>query len=454
MDDNINSNNNEINNNNGHEDNVIKAQDFQESTIIPQPDGFMTYQQPVEQPIQVELQNSVNEVAYYPPNSQKPPKKKGKAKRIFKGFVIVLCVMVISVGSIAGYKAIKENAFDIPFLNTKSDSSSISDTNNSKTDDSKTDKDKPSLLQLAGKENALSVPKIVEKVSPSVVGISCKYPQGTATGTGIIMTADGYIITNGHVVQDATEITVVISNDGKLEENKAKLVGIDIKTDLAVIKVDKENLTPAEFGKSNELQVGELAIAIGNPLGFELSGSVTGGIISALNRELTIEDKQLNLIQTDAAINPGNSGGPLVNSYGQVIGITSAKISSSYAEGLGFAIPIDEAKPIIDDLIAFGYVKGRPTLGISGEEITDVIARYYNLPQGIIVRFIEPDSGASKANIKLGDVIIGIDDKPITTMAELNKIKETHKAGETVKLGIYRDGKNIDVDVTLNEATK
>ena len=273
---------------------------------------------------------------------------------------------------------------------------------------------------------------------------------------GIIMSKDGYIITNAHVVNGANQIMVIISNNDKLDETAAKLIGIDVKTDLAVIKVEKDNLTAAEFGKSENLQVGELAIAIGNPLGFELSGSVTAGIVSALNRDLNIEGKDLTLLQTDAAINPGNSGGPLVNSYGQVIGITSAKITSSYglgvsAEGLGFAIPIDDAKPIIDDLLNYGFVKGRPMLGISGEVISAEIAKYYGIPQGIIVRFIEPDSGAAKSNLKISDIIIGIDGQPITKMNELNKIKEKHKSGETVKLTVYREGQKVEVDVVLGE---
>lgn len=469
MDDILNQNNDEIKSKNlqgntTQEEKIViesseKNQEEAPQNIVTQGEQFPTYQQSYAQQPQVEKQNSMNEVAYYPNSTPPPVKKKSKVKKFFKGIAVVICVFVISVGSISGYIALTNNNYDIPFLSemVKEDSSSIPEDSSSIVDESSTgnsDKETPTLLQLAGRENALAVPEIVKKVSPSVVGISCTLADGTSTGTGIIMSEDGYIITNGHVVDGATEITVVISADGKLDETTAKLIGIDTQTDLAVIKVEKEKLTPAEFGISNDLLVGELAIAIGNPLGFELSGSVTGGIISALNRELNIEGKELTLIQTDAAINPGNSGGPLVNSYGQVIGITSAKISSSYAEGLGFAIPIDEAKPIIDDLIEYGYVKDRPMLGISGEEITDVVARYYNIPQGIIIRAIDPESGAAKSSLKIGDIIIGIEGTPITTMNELNKIKETHKAGETVSIKVYRTGQNIDIDVTLSELTK
>ncbi len=419
-----------------------------------QNNGFVNYQnQPPQMPV-LPVMSSTNEVAYYPESEN--DEKKSRRKGILKTVVAILCVLGISAGSIGGYIALTDNGRNIPFYSSESrtDDESSSEAENNSADETAT-KEMPSLLQLAAKENALSIPEIVKKVSPSVVGISSKLYNGTSTGTGIIMTSDGYIITNGHVVENATTITVVISSDKEFEECEARLIGIDTKTDLAVIKVDKTELIPAEFGLSDELEVGELAIAIGNPLGFDLAGSVTGGLISALNRELTVEDKQMTLIQTDAAINPGNSGGPLVNSYGQVIGINSVKISSSYStsvEGLGFAIPIDEAKPIIDDLILYGYVKGRPMIGLSGEDITAVIARYYNLPQGVIVRFIEPDSGAEKGGIKIGDIIIGINDQPIATMSELNKIKDTFKAGVTIKLTVYRDGETIDVSVVLSEA--
>lgn len=433
----------------------IENNNVQENVEVLPQQQFTNYQQPINQENQIQPQNFSNEVAYYPNNNEPQKKKKKKGKIIFKSILAVICICAISFGSISGYVALTDNGYDLPFFSTNQDKDDECEIDDSIIDEViKKDKDMPTLLQMAGKENAMSVPEIVKKVSPSVVGISSELLMGTATGTGIIMTKDGYIITNGHVVEDATSITVVISDGEELDEIKARLIGIDTQTDLAVIKVDKSDLIPAEFGKSDELQVGELAIAIGNPLGFELAGSVTGGIISALDRQLTIEDTQLNLIQTDAAINPGNSGGPLVNSYGQVIGINSAKISSAYAEGLGFAIPIDGAKPIIDNLIEYGYVKGRPMLGISGQDITAAESRYYDLPQGVSVVSVATESGAEKAGIKRGDIVIGIDGKTITTMSELNKIKEEHKAGETVKIALYRDDKNIEVDVVLTEAKK
>ncbi len=310
----------------------------------------------------------------------------------------------------------------------------------------------PTFEQLATPDDALALPDIYEKVSPSVVGVSCsaKY-SGSATGTGIIMSADGYILTNAHVVSGAEEITIVDSN---FNEYEAELIGSDEQTDLAVLKIEAENLPACEFGKSADLRIGELAVAIGNPLGFELYGTMTHGIISGLNRTITIGDNEMTLIQTSASINRGNSGGPLINAYGQVVGVTSAKVDDSYGESLGFAIPIDSAFPIIDDLIKHGYVTGRPMIGISGEDITQIVSMYYRLPQGIMVRYVTPDSGAEKAGIQAGDIIIGAEGETITTMDELNAIKSSFAAGDTITLTVYRSGQSFDVEVLMTEVTQ
>lgn len=295
----------------------------------------------------------------------------------------------------------------------------------------------PSIIQLATPSDAMSIPDIVDKVSPSVVGISCMTSSGTVTGTGIIMSEDGYIITNAHVVDGANTISVVLpssytdeSSGSESETIAAELVGADSQTDLAVVKIDRTGLTAAEFGTSSEIRVGEVSIVIGNPLGFDLANSVTAGIISATDRTLTIEDRTMNLIQTDASINSGNSGGPLINAYGQVIGITSAKVSSTYGEGLGFAIPIDEAIPIVEDLIQYGYVTGRPTLGISGENVTDVYSQYYDIPKGFFVRSVEEGSAAEEAGIQVNDIVIGIEGTLIESIEEFNEIKEEYQAGD------------------------
>ena len=241
--------------------------------------------------------------------------------------------------------------------------------------------------------------------------------------------------------------------DSRLNEYEAKVVGADSQTDLAVLKVEASGLTPCEFGKSGELRIGELAVVIGNPLGLDLYGTMTTGIISGLNRTITIGENKMTLIQTQASINKGNSGGPLINAYGQIIGITSAKVNSAYGEGLGFAIPIDEALPIVDDLMEHGYVTGRPMIGISGEDITYIMSLYYRLPQGVCVRFITPESGAEAAGIKAGDIIIGVNDSSISTMDELTEAKNQFSAGDTITLKIYRDGVSMNVTVVLSETT-
>ncbi|MDE7279361.1 MAG: trypsin-like peptidase domain-containing protein, partial [Oscillospiraceae bacterium] len=246
--------------------------------------------------------------------------------------------------------------------------------------------DAKSAVTLSKEDTELSVPEIVKKAKPSVVGISSVFGENSiGTGTGIIISPNGYIVTNAHVVQNlsdgkripAENVTVVLADK---TEYPAQIIGADSRTDLAVVKINggEKNFSAAEFGDSGKLVEGELAVAIGNPLGFELYGSITCGIISALDRTITIDEYEMTLIQTDAAINPGNSGGPLLNRFGQVVGINSSKIISDYAEGLGFAIPISSAEPVIEDLIQNGYVTGRPRIGISGEDIGEENARYYD----------------------------------------------------------------------------
>ena len=255
---------------------------------------------------------------------------------------------------------------------------------------------------------------------------------------------------------EAIDVSVLFSDE---TEHEASIIAYDPETDIAVLKVDEKGLTPAVLGDSDELRVGELVIAVGNPLGFDLFGTVTSGIVSALNRKININEKKMNLIQTDAAINSGNSGGPLLNSCGQVIGINSAKISSSYSsssasvEGLCFAIPIKEAKSIIDDLINYKYVTGRPQLGIiSTKDITEAESRYWDIPVGVFVISMQEDGAADLAGIKIGDVIIDIEGEAVATTQELNEIKNKYKAGDTVNLTVSRNGMDIKIKVTLQEA--
>ena len=276
-----------------------------------------------------------------------------------------------------------------------------------------------STVLFANGKKTLSVSEIAKQVGPSCVGVINKaklqpqryydpfsgryyYYQTSdelvkqGSGSGIIISEDGYIVTNQHVIAEASEITVVL-NTGN--EYTATLVGADSKSDLAVLKIDAQGLTAAVLGDSSQVEVGDLAVAIGNPLGQELAGTVTAGVISAVNRKMTVDNRSYNLLQTDAAINPGNSGGALVNQYGEVIGINSIKMSETGVEGIGFAIAISEAKPIIDDLMNEGYVSGRSLIGVTITESKN----------GLTVYSVSEGSGAEKAGIKQGDLIVKAD---------------------------------------------
>lgn len=306
------------------------------------------------------------------------------------------------------------------------------------------------------------------KVLPSIVGIKIEFAvnsifnHGTsvasAEGSGIIISEDGYILTNNHVVnststssfyevEEASKVTVKLYNDNT--EYEAKIIGTDEQTDLAVIKINKTGLTAAELGDSDGVQVGEFAMAIGNPLG--LSSSVTSGIISAVNREITDEDGNTYVaIQTDASINSGNSGGALVNSQGQVIGVNTLKLSGTGVEGVGFAIPINSTKDITDQLIKYSKVK-RPYIGIGGIELDEKTAKVNNLVVGIYVKQLDNFSAAEKGGVKVGDVITEVEGQKVTTMDEVNEIKNKKNIGDTLKLKIYRNGKYIDLTITLQE---
>lgn len=299
----------------------------------------------------------------------------------------------------------------------------------------------------------MTLQQIYKKVIPSVVSITAATPSGTASGTGIIMSPDGYVITNHHVIDGAVSIEVLTSDDQQLS---ASLVGSDETSDLAVLKVAGVKLTAAEFGDSEQMEVGDEVVAIGDPLGRELRGTMTDGIISAINRDLSVNGRKMTLMQTNAALNNGNSGGPLINSYGQVIGINTMKLSSYYSsatvEGLGFAIPISTAKPIVDELIEKGYVAGRPALGINGRTLPNAAQAYYHLPNGVYVETVDPSSDAYQRGIQVGDIITAIAGQSITDMDGLNVVKNQYQAGDTITLTIFRKGEYYDVDVTLMDA--
>ena len=296
-------------------------------------------------------------------------------------------------------------------------------------------------------------------IGPTVVGITNKAvardwfnnPVETeGVGSGVIFRADGYIVTNNHVIEGAKEIIVSLPDGRTL---KGKLVGADAVTDLAVVKVDaKEDLPVAAFGDSDKIVVGEPAIAIGNPMGLEFQGSVTSGVISALNRTLDISDRRVKLLQTDAAISPGNSGGALVNADGQVIGINSAKVAASGVEGMGFSIPINTVRTVVSELMDKGYV-ARPYLGVSVFD-PETAARYgyqLNIDKGVFVFKVTLDGPAGKAGLQRGDIILKIDGEEVNSVSELRAKVGDHKIGDTVKVTIDRNDHERTVDVTLEE---
>ena len=305
----------------------------------------------------------------------------------------------------------------------------------------------------------LSVEDIAKRVGPSIVGISCTTTTRTyfgtqtaqSSGSGIIIDNSGNIVTNHHVISGASKIRVKLTSGNEYE---ATVVGSDERTDIAVIKINaSEELHIATIGNSDEVEVGSLAVAIGNPLASELFGTVTAGVISGVNRSMTVGQREMNLIQTDAAISPGNSGGALINKYGEVIGINSVKLVDDAAEGLGFAIPMNEAVPIIKDLMGYGYVKGRPMIGVSVREITPSIAYYNNLlvDKGLYIMSVTEGSGAANAGLTRGDIITKINGQEITTAAEMNKIRDKHKAGETINVSFIRGNVTQTIKITLTE---
>ena len=309
---------------------------------------------------------------------------------------------------------------------------------------------------------------VASKVRPSIVGIEVEYSvnsifyrnksTATAAGSGIIISEDGYILTNNHIVNSsstsyyyelgkANKVTVTLYNDSTKYD--ATIVGTDSQTDLAVIKIEKNGLKAAELGDSDAVQVGEFAMAIGNPLG--LTDSVTAGIVSAVNREVSDQDGNSYVaIQTDASINSGNSGGALVNSKGQVIGVNTLKLSGTGVEGVGFAIPINSTKEIYEQLIQYNKVK-RPYIGIGGYDLDEQTAEDNNLVVGIYIKTIEDFSAGEKAGLKIGDVIVEVDSTKVTKMDELNAIKNQKQIGDTLKLKVFREGKEKEITVTLQE---
>ena len=311
----------------------------------------------------------------------------------------------------------------------------------------------PQSVENVPMEGGLSLQEIYSRNIDSVVSITSVSRSATSTGTGVVFSENGYIVTNCHVVEGAMAISVSLTDARAFD---AMLIGSDAVSDLAVLCISAADLSPAEFGDSGALQVGDSVVAIGDPLGAQFHGTMTNGIVSAINRDVTTGGRTLTLIQTNAALNSGNSGGPLINCYGQVIGINTMKISTfvdnAGVEGLGFAIPSTTVKEIVDQLISQGYVSGRPTLGITGESISRFYMRYYGFPAGLYITEVDSGSDAAQQGIQPGDILLSIDSTRITDMDGLNTALYSHQAGDTVKVSIYRAGIQYNLELKLAES--
>ena len=377
------------------------------------------------------------------------------SKQVAIPFISGVVGASVVLGACIGVPTIRDNLFT---MKNESTNTITQSTNNSLGN--------TSLISLENySETGIAV---AEKVLPSVVGIKVQYSVSSifnmnmsstaeAEGSGIIISEDGYILTNNHIINTsstssfyevgkANKVTVTLYNDET--EYEGSIIGTDEQTDLAVIKIDKTGLTAATLGDSDSVRVGEFTMAVGNPLGMQ--SSVSSGMVSAVNRKVTTDGVTFTLIQTDTAINSGNSGGALVNSKGEVIGINTLKMSGSGIEGMGFAIPINSAKPIYEQLVQYNKVK-RPFIGISGRDLDEKTAEANNLVVGVYVLSIDEFSAAEKSGLKIGDVITAIDGKNITTMDELNEVKNTHNIGDEITLTIKRNEKEKQLKLILQE---
>ena len=407
------------------------------------------FQTPVQHPEfrQAQQQTGFGEV---PPMSQKPHTPKNKKHS--RGLALGLCGVAAACLLFAGGAVVGNMAFGGYANSDSGTSASTSDSAPTLQINSKPESDSSNSSDNYDTADGMAGEDIYKKVNPSVVSVISTTAEGTGSGSGVIMSKDGYIITNNHVVDGAQSVSVQLSDGTSLD---AEIIGTDEQTDLAVIKVTPtSDLTAAEFGDSDELEPGEYAYAIGSPGGVQFANTITGGRISAINRDLTVNDRVMTLIQTDASINNGNSGGALINKYGQVVGITSAKLSgnafgSATVEGMGFAIPINTAKDIVDELIQNGYVSGRPSIGITGQNVESADGRV----SGVQVYSIDSRAKAASEGLQVGDVITAVDGTPTPDMDKVNELKQDKKAGDKLTLSVYRisTGKTLNITITLTD---
>ena len=376
------------------------------------------------------------------PSDQQPKKKRPGTKKTLAAVALVLvCALAGVGGGVLGAALMRSTSGPVVYKAVQSDGSTSAST-------------------TAASGDALTIAQIAEKVKPSVVevttssvqtnGIFAQYVTEGA-GSGVIISEDGYILTNNHVIEGQSSIKVTTS-DG--QEYDATVVGTDDKTDIAVLKIEASGLTPAVIGDSDNLVVGETAVAVGNPLG-ELGGTVTDGIISALDREVTVEGKNMTLLQTSAAVSPGNSGGGLFNEKGELVGIVNAKSGGDNVEGIGFAVPINTAMEVAEQLIANGYVSGRPAMGIQVIAITDLqTAMQAGVSQlGVYVQSVDPGSAAEQAGLQVGDLFVSVDGTAVSTTSDVTAVLDEHQVGDVIEVQVVRDKQVLSLNVTLQEKT-
>ena len=405
--------------------------------------------------------NPNNQDPCYRTGSTTPQKSRRGLLAVLLVVVILLCgiVTVLSFLNIRLFQKIQQDSHDTSFrfsLQPEADQNTPkSTTPNTDTQDLQITMElnkTPASVENVPQDGGLSLQSIYDKAIRSVVSISCVTRSGTSTGSGVVLSQEGYILTNAHVVSGARTLTVLL-HDGK--SYNARIVGQDAFSDIAVLFIEAPGLVAAEFGDDRSLRVGDAVVAIGDPLGIELRGTMTNGIVSAINRDIRSEGRTMTLIQTNAALNEGNSGGPLLNCYGQVVGINTMKIGDNVAtsgvEGLGFAIPSTTIKEVVDQLLSQGYVSGRPSIGITVQRLSTLDQLYYGIPSGLYISQVTPGSCAAAVGIQPGDVLLTFDGQPTTESETLQQLLYTHNAGDSVVVTIYRGGRRYEATLTLDE---
>ena len=374
------------------------------------------------------------------------PEKKGKGIRM--AALMLACALIggmVGAGTSAYFRAPGRGAAE---EGVKSTSIAVSERESPEVKTIKVTDSKQMTLAEVYAANVDSVVSINTTITQNVFG---QYVENAAAGSGFIITTDGYIVTNYHVIEDANTVKVTLYNG---EDYDAKIIGGDADYDIAVIKIEAEGLKRVTIGDSSQLQIGEQIAAVGNPLG-ELTFSMSEGIVSCVDRAVNVEGTPFNMIQVTAAINPGNSGGPLFNTYGEVVGIVSAKrtsYASTAVEGLGFAIPINDVRDMVEDIMENGRVTNRPYFAITASNVTARFAQQngYSVNEGVLVNSVSEGGAAEKAGLQAGDIIVKIDGKDITSMSDLNAAKKRYRAGDTVELVANRDGKEVTVKLTFD----